>query len=70
MRPKCELLLEVYILNNKQDKKMFKLISISPNEKYVMIQSIDNPDKKQVISRFNFDNKFVLFKESVYIKRP
>ncbi|MEC0310199.1 hypothetical protein P4H67_25930 [Paenibacillus lautus] len=57
-------------MNNKQDKKMFKLISISPNEKYVMIQSIDNPDKKQVISRFNFDNKFVLFKESVYIKRP
>lgn len=54
----------------KEEDITYKLVSVSPNNKYVMIRSSAEPDTEKVILKNEFDKLYVCNGGLIYSKRP
>lgn len=57
-------------MGEKEEDITYTLVSVSPNNKYVMIRSSAEPEIDKVISKTEFEDQYVSIGGSEFNKRP
>lgn len=57
-------------MDGKKEVLTYTLVSVSPNNKYVMLRSSAEPETDKVILKKEFENQYVSIGGVEYSKRP
>lgn len=57
-------------MGEKEEEITYTLVSVSPNNKYVMIRSSSEPETDKVILKIEFEDQYVSIGGLEYSKRP